>query len=59
VVGAASIGDTDLEETMENLIQNRLRVPRSGYGDASNNPEQATPYFHLLNPEIDLEDFFD
>jgi hypothetical protein len=45
IVGALLIGDTDMEETMEHLILNRLDV--SAYG------------IHLLDPEIDLEDYFD
>ena len=45
VQGAVLIGETDLEETIENLILNRLDV---------------TPYKeHLLDPNIDIEDFFD
>ena len=43
--GAVLIGETDLEETIENLILNRLDV---------------IPYKeHLLDPNIDIEDFFD
>lgn len=45
VVGAMLIGDTDLEETMENLIHNRLDVSRLG--------------IELLDPDIDIEDYFD
>lgn len=45
VVGAVLIGDTDLEETMENLILNQLDV--SQFGD------------ELLREDVDLEDFFD
>jgi NAD(P)H-nitrite reductase large subunit len=45
VQGALLIGDTDLEETMENLILNQLDV--SAYGE------------DLLNPDIDIEDYFD
>jgi hypothetical protein len=48
VVGALLLGDTDLEETMENLILNGLDV-RGPSGDAMN----------LLDPEVDLEGFFD
>ena len=45
VQGAVLIGETDLEETIENLILNQLDV---------------TPYKdHLLDPNIDIEDFFD
>ena len=45
VVGALLIGDTDLEEVMENLILNRLDVSRFG--------------IDLLDPNIDIEDYFD
>ncbi|XP_044727833.1 pyridine nucleotide-disulfide oxidoreductase domain-containing protein 1 [Chrysoperla carnea] len=45
IQGAILIGDTDLEETMENLILNQLDV--SVYGE------------DLLNPDIDIEDYFD
>lgn len=45
VVGALLIGDTDLEEVMENLILNRLDVSAFGIG--------------LLDPHIDLGDYFD
>lgn len=45
VQGAILIGETGLEETTENLILNQLDV--SGYGD------------RLLDPDIDIEDYFD
>ena len=45
VVGALLLGDTGLEEVMENLIMNAMDV--SAYG------------IHLLDPDLDLEDFFD
>ena len=45
VVGALLIGDTDLEEVFENLIMNAIDI--SAFG------------IHILNPELDLEDFFD
>jgi len=45
VQGAILIGETDLEETFENLILNQLDVSR--YGE------------NLLNPSIDIEDYFD
>jgi hypothetical protein len=48
VVGALLLGDTDLEETMENLILNKLDV-RGPDGNAMD----------LLDPQVDLEDFFD
>jgi len=45
MVGAVLIGDTDLEETFENLILNQMDL---------------TPYGEeLLNPDIDIEDYFD
>ncbi|XP_012280693.1 pyridine nucleotide-disulfide oxidoreductase domain-containing protein 1 [Orussus abietinus] len=43
--GAVLIGDTDLEEMCENLILNQLDL--SSYGE------------DLLNPDIDIEDYFD
>lgn len=43
--GAILIGDTDLEEMCENLILNQLNL--SIYGE------------DLLNPDIDVEDYFD
>lgn len=43
--GAILIGDTGLEETTENLILNQLDL--SPYGD------------DILNPDIDIEDYFD
>lgn len=43
--GAILIGDTDLEEMCENLILNQLDL--SPYGD------------DILNPNIDIEDYFD
>ena len=45
VVGAMLIGDTDLEETFENLILNQLDV--------------GNIKADLLNPDIDIEDYFD
>lgn len=45
VVGALLIGDTDLEETLENLILNGLDVSHFGVG--------------LLDPDVDLGDYFD
>ncbi|EKX54435.1 hypothetical protein GUITHDRAFT_99914 [Guillardia theta CCMP2712] len=45
IEGAVLLGETDLEETFENLILNRLDV--SFLGD------------RLLDPSLDLEDFFD
>jgi len=43
--GAILIGDTGLEETFENLILNQVDL--SSYGE------------DLLNPDIDIEDYFD
>jgi pyridine nucleotide-disulfide oxidoreductase domain-containing protein 1 len=45
VIGALLIGDTDLEEVCENLILNELDVRRYG--------------MDLLDPDIDIEDYFD
>lgn len=43
MVGAVLIGETDLEETFENLILNKMDLSQ----------------FDLLDPSVDLEDFFD
>lgn len=43
--GAVLIGETDMEETFENLILNQMDL--SVYGE------------DLLNPDIDIEDYFD
>ncbi|CAH1183704.1 unnamed protein product [Phaedon cochleariae] len=43
--GAVLIGETDLEEMAENLILNQIDL--SSYGD------------DILNPDIDIEDYFD
>ena len=43
--GAVLIGETDLEETFENLIHDQIDLSR--YGE------------DLLNPSVDIEDFFD
>ncbi|TRY58378.1 hypothetical protein DNTS_018475 [Danionella cerebrum] len=45
MVGTVLIGETDLEETFENLILNQMDL--SPYGEA------------LLDPNIDIEDYFD
>ncbi|KAI7797797.1 pyridine nucleotide-disulfide oxidoreductase domain-containing protein 1 isoform X1 [Triplophysa rosa] len=45
MLGAVLIGDSDLEETFENLILNQMDLSR--YGE------------ELLNPNIDIEDYFD
>eukprot|EP00501_MAST-03F_sp_TOSAG23-6_P001796 GSMAST32.ASY1.ANO1.1874.1 assembled CDS len=49
VVGAVLIGDTGLEETIENLILDRLDVRSVFRGDCA----------ALLDPRVDVEDFFD
>lgn len=43
--GAVLIGETDMEETFENLILNQMDL--SEYGE------------DLLNPDVDIEDYFD
>lgn len=43
--GAVLIGETDLEETFENLILNQMDL--------------TSVKDHLLNPDIDIEDYFD
>lgn len=45
MMGAILIGETDLEETFENLILNQMNL--SAYGE------------DLLDPNIDIEDYFD
>ncbi|XP_074124970.1 LOW QUALITY PROTEIN: pyridine nucleotide-disulfide oxidoreductase domain-containing protein 1 [Sminthopsis crassicaudata] len=45
MMGAILIGETDLEETFENLILNQMNL--SAYGE------------NLLDPNIDIEDYFD
>lgn len=45
MIGAILIGDTDLEETFENLILNQTDLT-----DLKD---------HLLDPRVDIEDFFD
>ncbi|KAL7370514.1 hypothetical protein ABVT39_002898 [Epinephelus coioides] len=45
MLGAVLMGETDLEETFENLILNQMDLTR--YGE------------ELLNPDIDIEDYFD
>jgi NAD(P)H-nitrite reductase large subunit len=45
IIGAILVGDTDLEEAVENLILNELDVSRFG--------------IDLLNPNIDVEGYFD
>lgn len=49
LVGAILVGDTDLDETIENLVLNGLAVPSAPDGLPVN----------LLDPEVDIEDFFD
>ena len=45
VVGCMLVGETDLEETMENIMLSQINVDALG--------------FDLLDDEIDIEDFFD
>lgn len=45
VHGAVLVGDTELEETCENLILNQTDVAHLGDD--------------LLNPDVDIEDYFD
>ena len=45
LIGAMLIGDTELEETMENLILNKVDLSRIS--------------INLLDPSIDIEDYFD
>ncbi|XP_013928623.1 PREDICTED: pyridine nucleotide-disulfide oxidoreductase domain-containing protein 1 [Thamnophis sirtalis] len=45
MLGAVLIGETDLEETFENLILNQMDLSRYGKD--------------LLDPNIDIEDYFD
>lgn len=58
VVGAMLVGDTDLEETMENLIMNRLSVfaPEMA-AEGGGSAKRVT--LDLLDPTIDIEDYFD
>lgn len=51
VIGAMLLGDTDLDETLENLILNRLPL---GLGGGA-----RSGAVDLLDPTIDLEDYFD
>jgi hypothetical protein len=81
VVGAMLIGDTDLEETFENLILNRLDVRKrrrkaKGKGAAASAAsgtaadanadveeedadETGDGVLDLLDPDVDIEDYFD
>ena len=43
--GAILVGETDLEETFENLILNQMDLSQLGVD--------------LLNPDVDIEDYFD
>jgi NAD(P)H-nitrite reductase large subunit len=45
IFGAVLIGETNLEETFENLILNQIDV--SPFGE------------NLLNPDIEIDDYFD
>ncbi len=46
--GAILIGETDLEETFENLILNQIDLSHMGKGPVE-----------LLDPNVDIEDYFD
>jgi NAD(P)H-nitrite reductase large subunit len=74
VVGALLVGETDLEETMENLILNRLDVRSSlrpvaaataggaavpvDSSDGHGGPA-GLEVLDLLDPDVDIEDYFD
>jgi hypothetical protein len=45
VVGCMIVGESDLEETMENIMLSQINVDALG--------------FDLLDDEVDIEDFFD
>ena len=45
MVGAVLVGETDLEETFENLILDAVDVSHLGE--------------NLLDPDVDIEDYFD
>ena len=45
MMGAVLVGETDLEETFENLILDGVDLSRFGP--------------HLIDPDVDLEDYFD
>jgi NAD(P)H-nitrite reductase large subunit len=45
VVGAVLVGETNLEETFENLIQDKIDVSHLESD--------------LLDPDVDIEDYFD
>jgi len=45
VKGAVLVGETDLEETLENLMINQMDISFLGED--------------LLNPDVDIEDYFD
>jgi hypothetical protein len=60
VVGALLVGDTDLEETMENLILNRIPVVSGGgVGADGLGHGSGVPLLDLLDPDVDIEDYFD
>ena len=56
VVGALLLGDTGLEETLENLIFNGTDVRVKQQAGQEGEDEEV---MDLLDPEVDLEDFFD
>jgi len=55
LVGALLVGDTGLEETMENLMMNRLPLDGAGTGDGAG----GGSVLDLLNPAVDVDDYFD
>ena len=66
VVGALLLGETDLEETMENLILNgtdvRVKSGTAGScatGCCAGETHEEEQILDLLNPEFDVEDYFD
>jgi hypothetical protein len=54
VVGALLLGDTGLEETLENLILNKTDVRVRGLGG-----EPSEDIMDLLHPDFDVEDYYD
>lgn len=58
LVGAMLIGDTGLEETCENLILSRMDL-RLHKTLAEEGKEPVYNIINILNPEMDIEDFFD
>jgi hypothetical protein len=58
VVGAVLIGETDLEETFENLIMNGF-IMLELLATHSKGIDVSALGVHLLDPDIDIEDYFD